>query len=96
MGTYFVYILASQRNGTLYIGVTSDLIKRTWEHRNKIVKGFTAQYNVHILVYYEVFNDVNRALRREKQLKAWKRAWKLELIESKNPQWNDLYKEMIK
>ncbi len=96
MGTYFVYILASQRNGTLYIGVTSDLLKRTWEHRNNIVKGFTAQYNVHILVYYEVFNDVNLAIKREKQLKAWKRAWKLELIESKNPQWDDLYKEMIK
>lgn len=96
MKKYYVYILASQRNGTLYIGVTADLIKRTWEHKNNLVKGFTAQYKVHLLVYYEEFTDVNQALKREKQLKAWRRSWKLELIESKNPLWNDLYEEMVK
>jgi len=96
MKKYFVYILASKRNGTLYIGVTSDQTKRTWEHKNNIVEGFTAQYKVHLLVYYEEFNDVKQALKREKQLKAWRRLWKLELIESKNPFWKDLYEEMIK
>ena len=86
-----VYILASKRNGTLYIGVTSDLIKRIWEHKNNMVKGFTKRYNVHRLVWYELHGDMESAIMREKRLKNWKRKWKLELIESNNPKWLDLY-----
>ena len=93
---YFVYILASKRNGTLYIGITSDLIKRVWQHRNKIGAGFTAQYNVTLLVYYEMYNAVEDAIKREKKLKDWKRKWKLELIEEKNPNWKDLYLDLVK
>jgi putative endonuclease len=88
---YYVYILASRRNGTLYIGITSDLVKRVWEHKDKTIKGFTAKYNVNKLVYYEEHNDVNDAIQREKMLKEWNRKWKLELIEKDNPYWNDLY-----
>jgi putative endonuclease len=91
MKSYFVYILASQRNGTLYIGVTSNLIKRVWEHRNNVVEGFTKKYKVHSLVYFEQTDNVNSALRREKQLKNWQRKWKLALIEKENPKWIDLY-----
>ena len=85
-----VYILASKPNGTLYIGVTSDLAKRVWEHKNDSVDGFTKRYGVHRLVYYELHADMLSAITREKQLKKWNRAWKLELIESENPGWNDL------
>ena len=85
-----VYILASKKNGTLYIGVTSDLIKRIWEHKNNLVKGFTKRYNVHNLVWYEMHDNMASAIEREKKMKEWKRAWKLELIESSNPSWNDL------
>jgi len=85
-----VYILASKPNGTLYIGVTSDLPKRVWEHKNDSVDGFTKRYGVHRLVYYELHADMMSAITREKQLKKWNRAWKLELIESENPGWNDL------
>jgi len=92
---YYVNILASKKNGTLYIGVTSDIIKRIHEHKNNIVDGFTKKYSVHTLVYYEQTNDVESALLREKQLKKWNRSWKLELIEKENPQWNDLYNEII-
>ena len=92
---YYVNILASKKNGTLYIGVTSDIIKRVHEHKNNIVDGFTKKYSVHTLVYYEQTNDVESALLREKQLKKWNRSWKLELIEKENPQWNDLYNEII-
>jgi putative endonuclease len=92
----FVYILASQRNGTLYIGVTSDLLKRVWEHKNKIVKGFTEKYGVDKLVYYEQCEDIIGAIQREKQLKKWNRSWKLKLIEKKNPKWHDLYLDLIK
>lgn len=91
MKSYFVYILANQRNGTLYIGVTSNLIKRVWEHRNNVVEGFTKKYKVHSLVYFEQTDNVNSALRREKQLKNWQRKWKLALIEKENPKWIDLY-----
>ena len=90
-----VYILASKRNGTLYIGVTSNLIKRIWEHKNNIVQGFTKQYNVHDLVWYEMHENMESAIAREKTLKEWKRIWKLELIESSNPDWNDLYNAII-
>ncbi len=88
---YYVYMLASQRNGTLYIGVTSDLIKRVWEHKNKFVEGFTNQYEVHQLVWFEPHEDVEQAILREKQIKKWNRAWKVNLIEEANPYWNDLY-----
>lgn len=87
----YVYILANKRNGTLYIGVTSDLIKRIWEHKNKLVPGFTAKYGVGKLVYYEQHNDIREAIRREKALKKWLRKWKLALIEENNPNWVDLY-----
>ncbi len=86
-----VYILASKPNGTLYIGVTSDLVKRVWEHKNDLVNGFTKEYGVHRLVYYELHDDMVSAITREKQLKKWNRAWKLELIEGENPRWNDLW-----
>ena len=88
---FYVYILASKRNGTLYIGVTSDLIKRIWEHKNKFVEGFTKQYHVDKLVYFEQFRDPENAIKREKRLKKYTRKWKLDLIEKMNPEWDDLY-----
>ncbi len=88
---YYVYILASKRNGTLYIGVTSDLAKRVFQHRNDFVGGFSQKYQVHQPVYYETTDDVNAAITREKQLKKWERAWKIRLIEERNPGWEDLY-----
>ena len=87
----YVYILASKRNGTLYIGVTSDLIKRVWEHKNKIILGFTAKYGVDKLVYYEIYNDIMEAIRREKALKKYLRKSKLALIEKTNPNWIDFF-----
>ena len=90
-----VYILASKRNGTLYIGVTSDIIKRTWEHKNDSVEGFTKRYRVHRLVYYELHEDMESAIRREKQMKKWNRDWKLELIEKQNPDWRDLWEGIL-
>jgi putative endonuclease len=89
-----VYILASRRNGTLYIGVTSDLVKRVWQHKNDVTSGFTRKYGVHTLVYYEGHADMTAAIRREKRLKKWNRAWKIELIERENPQWRDLWEEI--
>ena len=89
-----VYMLASRRNGTLYTGVTSDLAKRIWEHRNDIVEGFTKRYGVHSLVYFELHDDMPEAIRREKQIKKWNRAWKIELIERTNPQWQDLWRSL--
>lgn len=89
-----MYILASQRNGTLYIGVTNDLIRRVYEHKNGLVEGFTKKYNVKNLIYYEATTDVNGALQREKQLKKWNRKWKLDLIESENPNWKDLSEDL--
>ena len=89
-----VYILASQRNGTLYIGVTSDIIKRVYEHKNNITGGFTTKYGVYTLVHYELFDTMNDAISREKQLKKWRRSWKLELIERSNAQWKDLYPDI--
>ena len=88
---YWVYILASRVGGTLYIGVTSDLIRRVHEHREALVDGFTKKYAVHRLVYFEQFDDVENAIRREKRLKSWNRAWKIRLIEETNPNWIDLY-----
>ncbi|HEY1630031.1 MAG TPA: GIY-YIG nuclease family protein [Rhizomicrobium sp.] len=92
---YYVYILASQRNGTLYIGVTNDLLRRVWQHREGMAPGFTKKYRVKMLVHFETFDDINVAIRRETRLKKWSRKWKLDLIESKNPEWTDLYEEMI-
>jgi putative endonuclease len=86
-----VYILASKRNGTLYVWVTSDLVKRIWEHKNNMVEGFTKRYRVKELVWYELHESMESAIMREKRIKDWKRAWKLELIERKNPDWLDLY-----
>ena len=91
---YYVYILASRKDGTLYIGVTNDLILRIYEHKNDIIEGFTKKYGVHNLVYYEVMDDIKSAIFREKCIKRWKRIWKIELIEENNPQWKDLYKEI--
>jgi putative endonuclease len=90
---FVVYIMASRKRGTLYIGVTSNLPKRVWEHREGVVEGFTKQYGVKNLVWYEVHEDPVGAITREKQLKKWNRAWKLELIENKNPEWKDLFLE---
>jgi putative endonuclease len=90
-----VYILASQRNGTLYTGVTSDLIKRVWEHNNNVIEGFSKRYGVHLLVYFELHSNMLSAITREKQIKKWNRAWKIRLIESLNPEWRDLWNEII-
>lgn len=90
-----VYILASKRNGTLYIGVTSDLVKRVWEHQSDFVEGFTKKYKVHDLVWYEMYDTMDVAINREKQLKEWKRQWKIALIEEANPYWNDLYANIL-
>lgn len=88
---YFVYILASQRNGTLYVGVTSDLIRRVQEHREGLVPGFTKRHAVKLLVYFEAHRDINEAILREKRIKRWRRKWKLDLIEAQKPQWRDLW-----
>ncbi|MBI3140759.1 MAG: GIY-YIG nuclease family protein [Rhodocyclales bacterium] len=93
--SYYVYILASGRNGTLYIGVTNDLIRRVWEHKNGAVEGFTKKYDIHHLVYFEQTEDVSSAIQREKQLKKWERKWKLDLIEKTNPYWRDLYEDLV-
>jgi len=90
-----VYILASKKNGTLYIGVTSNLVKRIWEHKNNFVEGFTEKYGIHQLVWYELHATMESAIVRENRLKDWKRAWKLKLIEDKNPEWRDLYETII-
>lgn len=89
-----VYILSSRRNGTLYVGVTSDLIKRVWEHKNGLAEGFTKRYKVHDLVWYEMHGTMENAIHKEKMIKEWKRQWKLELIEKDNPNWQDLYEEL--
>ena len=93
--SYFVYMLASRRNGTLYVGVTNDLARRVAEHKDKIVPGFTQRHRVDILVWYEVHVDINDAIAREKQIKGWNRAWKLRLIEKDNSGWNDLAPGLI-
>jgi len=90
-----VYMLAGKRNGTLYIGVTSDLIKRVRQHRDEAVQGFTSRYHVHNLVWYELHETMESAILREKQLKEWERAWKLRLIEGENPEWRDLYPTLL-
>lgn len=91
MKEYYVYILASKRNGTLYIGMTNDLKLRVFEHKQKLVDGFSKIYGIDELVYFEPYQDVRNAILREKRLKAWKRSWKIRLIEENNPEWEDLY-----
>jgi putative endonuclease len=93
---YYVYILASKPYGTLYIGVTNDLVRRVWEHKNDFVEGFTKKYGVHRLVYYEQCGEAESAITREKQMKKWKRQWKIELIMKDNPGWKDLYPEIAR
>ena len=95
MKQFCVYILCSQRNGTLYTGVTSDLIKRVFQHKNNLIDGFTKTYGIHKLVWYEVYGNAEGAIVREKQIKKWNRKWKLDLIENGNPEWKDLYDELI-
>ncbi|MCX6166297.1 MAG: GIY-YIG nuclease family protein [Ignavibacteriae bacterium] len=92
---YFVYILASKKNGTLYIGITNNLIRRIVEHKEKIIKGFTAKYDIDKLVYYETYNYVNDAIKREKDLKEWHRKWKIRLIEKENKEWRDLFYDLV-
>ncbi len=92
---YYVYIMSSGRNGTLYIGVTNDLKRRTYEHRNNLVKGFTEKYSVHDLIYFEQFEDIEQAILREKQMKKWNRYWKIKLINKLNPERVDLYREIV-
>jgi putative endonuclease len=92
---YFVYLLASRRNGTLYLGVTNDVMRRTWEHKSDVIDGFTKKYGVHTLVWFETYDDINVAIAREKQIKGWNRAWKIKLIEGQNSGWNDLYERLL-
>jgi putative endonuclease len=90
-----VYMLASKRNGTLYTGVSSNLLKRVWEHKNNLVEGFTNKYGVHTLVWYELHNTMDSAIQREKAIKNWKRAWKVKVIEKMNSHWHDLYFDLL-
>jgi putative endonuclease len=91
----YVYIMASQQNGTLYIGATSNLVQRVYQHRNGLIDGFTKKYNCKFLVWYQAFDDLEEARRRELQMKEWQRVWKLRAIEAVNPQWNDLYLSLM-
>lgn len=93
---YFVYILAAARNSTFYVGVTNDLVRRTFEHKNGLADGFTKKYDIHRLVYYEMHTSIEEAIRREKSIKRWSRAMKMEAIERMNPEWEDLYSEIVK
>jgi len=95
MPSSYVYVMSNQFRGTLYIGVTSDLVKRVYEHRSNAVDGFTKRYGLHQLVYYEIHDDVREAIQRETQMKAWKRQWKIDLIEKDNPYWNDLFDSIV-
>ncbi len=95
MNTYYVYILASKKNGVLYTGVTNNLVKRVFEHKENLVEGFTQKYFVHKLVYFELTSSIESAIIREKQIKDWHRQWKIDLIEEKNPNWEDLYKGIL-
>ena len=92
---YYLYMMTNKKNGTLYIGISGDLVKRCYEHKNELADGFTKKYRLHHLVYYEVHNDPAEAILREKQMKKWNRSWKIELIEKQNPEWKDLYGELV-
>ena len=91
---YYVYILASRRDGAIYVGVTNDIVRRIYEHRTKVIQGFTSKYNITRLVWFEIYEDPISAISREKELKKWKRAWKVQLIEAQNPRWDDLYESI--
>jgi putative endonuclease len=91
---YFVYIVASRKDGAIYVGITNDIVRRIFEHRTKAVPGFASKYNITRLVWFEIYDDPISAISREKELKKWKRAWKIQLIEAQNPQWNDLYESI--
>ena len=93
--SYYVYLLASKKNGTLYIGVTNNLLNRVWQHKNDVHEEFTNKYGVHLLVWYEETSDIHAAIKREKQLKKWRREWKIDLIEQENPGWEDLYETLV-
>jgi len=93
---FYVYLLASRKEGTLYLGVTKDLVRRTYQHREKLLPGFTSRYDVRRLVWFEVYDDPTTAIVREKQIKKWRRAWKIDLIETENPEWKDLYPEITR
>ena len=95
MQQYYVYIMASKKHGTLYIGVTNDIIKRVYQHKNDLLEGFSKKYATHNLVYYEIHGDIINAIQREKRLKKWERQWKINLIEKDNPEWKDLYLDMV-
>jgi len=95
MKSYYVYLMASQKSGTLYVGVTNDLVRRVWEHKHDVVEGFTRKYQVHRLVWFEETTDVTAAIHREKQIKKWNRQWKVNLIEKENPEWADLYDQIV-
>ncbi|HET55300.1 MAG TPA: GIY-YIG nuclease family protein [Ignavibacteria bacterium] len=95
MNQYYLYIMTNKKYGTLYTGVTNDLVRRVSEHKQGVIKGFTKKYNLKMLVYYEIYNDIKEAIKREKAIKKWNRKWKIELIEKMNPDWNDLYNEII-
>jgi putative endonuclease len=92
--TYYIYILTNKNKTVLYIGVTNDLTRRVYEHKNKLLKGFTNKYNIDLLIYFEIFNDIKEAIQREKRLKEWKREWKENLINSFNPEWKDLFLDL--
>jgi putative endonuclease len=92
--SYYVYILASRKDGAIYVGITNDIARRIYEHRIKAVRGFTSKYNITRLVWFEIYDDPISAISREKELKKWKRAWKVQLVEAQNPQWNDLYESI--
>lgn len=94
MKDYFVYIMASKRNGTLYVGVTNNLVRRVWEHKQGLIEGFTSKYDVTMLVWFEMTGSIESAITREKNIKAWQRSWKMRLIEESNPDWKDLYEEV--
>jgi putative endonuclease len=91
---YYVYILASRKDGAIYVGMTNDLVRRIYEHRTKAVRGFTSKYNITRLVWFEIYDDPLSAISREKELKKWKRSWKIKLIEARNPEWQDLYESI--
>jgi putative endonuclease len=90
----YLYIFSNQKNGTLYVGVTSDLVKRIFQHKNKTFEGFTSKYDLSILIYYEIYDDISEAILREKRIKKWNRAWKVRKIMEHNPEWNDLYESL--
>ena len=94
MKSFYAYIMANRRNGTIYVGSTSDIVKRVWQHKSKLIPGFTMKYDVSLLVYYEIHSTIFEAARREKRFKNWPRKWKLNLIEKENPEWKDLYEEI--